>query len=297
MTPRDAATHLLAIAGFGLALWLAWPAPAPEAARMAAASPASAPAVVPAQNGWLAVLPERAAQPLPARAAIALVNGRNGRAVDLGGKSVAAYIAERMSGARRGDARAAYQVYQAASICAANDDPVAAYQDDAERARFLRERASRIALCAGVSPAQIQERLGFLATAARAGNLQAQLDFYTEGPYGRAVDLDAGAGDLIVIGWKQEALHYLEQAGDQCDHFALATLSTVYDAGALTPRDARTAMAYAIAAAAPRRQLLTEEQLRSRFGDEVQGADFDSARQLGEQLARRACGNSAAQRQ
>jgi hypothetical protein len=217
------------------------------------------------------------------------VYGRNGRAINLGGLNVSQYIAGRVGAARSGDVKAAYEVYQAESVCAANDDPVADYFDPAQKEQFLREREGLVKLCAGISPAQVQERLGFLNAAARAGHLKAQLDFYTEGPYGHEYDMTTGAADPIVVKWKEDALTYLKQAGDQCDHFALATLSNVYDAGTLTERDVRSSMAYAIAAAVPRKKVLTEEQLRSRFGEELSAADFDSARQLGATLAARAC--------
>lgn len=290
MNQREAILYLLGIAGFGLALWLAWPVRESPARSDAVASHGR----LRDQVGWLAALPDAgpamAVLP-PAQPSATLVNGRNGRGVDLGGKTVAAYVGERIARARSGDAQAAYEVYQAESICAANQDPVAEYQDPAEREIFLRERENLVKLCIGVSPAQVQERLGFLNTAARAGHLKAQIDFFTEGPYGHEYDMEAGATDPIVIKWKDDALSYLKQAGNQCDHFALATLSNVYDAGSLTGRDVRSSMAYAIAAAVPRNKVLTEEQLRSRFGDELNAADFDSARQLGAGLAAKACPN------
>jgi len=113
-----------------------------------------------------------------------------------------------------------------------------------------------------------------------------------EGPYGRDFDIAANASDPTVKKWKEDAVTYLKQAGDKCDHFSLALLSNVYDAGTLTERDLKTSMGYAIAAAVPRKKPLTDEQLRGRFGDELSAADFDSARQLGEQLARQACPGS-----
>ena len=287
MKQREASLYLLGVAGFGLALWLAWPAPVRQAApSTVTAAPAARPRD---QVRWLASLPDAGPSQTLAVPSATLVNGRNGRGVDLGGKTVAAYVAERIAKARSGDAQAAYEVYQAESICAANQDPVAEYQDPAEREIFLREREGLVKLCAGISPAQVQERLGFLNAAARAGHLKAQLDFYTEGPYGHEYDMTAGAADPIVIKWKEDALTYLKQAGDQCDHFALATLSNVYDAGTLTERDVRSSMAYAIAASVPQKKVLTEEQLRSRFGEELNAADFESARQFGARLAGQAC--------
>lgn len=287
MTLRNTALVCLGIAGFGLALYYARPVepvPEPQAPVMTTA-PAQ-------QPRWFSSVPPATgsqAFPLPSAAPATTVNGRNGRAVNLGGKTVAEYVSARIGKARSGDAAAAYEVYQAESICAANEDPVADYHDPAEKEAFLRERQARIKLCAGVSPAQVQERLGFLDAAARAGNIHAQVDYYMEGPYGRDFDIADNANDPTVKKWKEDAVAYLKQAGDKCDHFSLALLSNVYDAGTLTPRDLKTSMGYAIAAAVPRKTPLTEEQLRSRFGDELSAADFDSARQLGAQLASQAC--------
>ncbi|MFL6660166.1 MAG: hypothetical protein ACJ8GW_18925 [Massilia sp.] len=217
------------------------------------------------------------------------VYGRNGRAIDLGGLTVAQFIATRVAAARSGDVKSAYEVYQAESICAANQDPLADFLEPSQKEAFLRDRAEQEKLCTGLSAAQVQERLGFLSTAARNGHLGAQVDFYMEGPYGRDFDVASNPDDPIVTTWKGEALDYLKQAGNKCDPFALALLSTVYDAGQLTGRDLRTAMAYSIAAAVPRKKTLTEEQLRERYGEDLSAADFDSARQLGAQLAQQAC--------
>ena len=166
---------------------------------------------------------------------------------------------------------------------------MAEYHEAGEREAFLRERAAMVKLCAGMSPAQVQERLAFLDTAARAGHVGAQIDFYMEGPYGRDFDVADNPGDPTVVQWKTDALAYLKQAGRTCDQFALALLSTVYDAGQLTGRDPEAAMAYSIAAAVPRKKPLAEAQLRERFGDELSAAQFASAQQRGASLAREAC--------
>ena len=84
-------------------------------------------------------------------------------------------------------------------------------------------------------------------------------------------------------------MSYLKQAGAKCDQFALALLSTVYDAGLLTERDPGAAMAYSIAAGVPRKKPVTEAQLRERFGEELTAAQFASAQQRGANLASTAC--------
>lgn len=282
----------LGFAAAGLGIWLAAGMCAPDPLPSdAAARPAPAAAAL-AEPRWFASLPGGGAvnpDPAPVGGGKAPVYGRNGRIVELGGLTIAQYIGKHIAAARSGDARAAYDVYQAESVCAANNDPVADYADPAELAAFQAEREELATLCAGISPAQVQERLGFLNVAARAGNKAAQIDIYMEGPYGRSVDLDQHPDDPIVRQWKDDALAYLKQAGNQCDHFALALLSTVYDAGQLTTRDMRSAMAYSIAAAIPRQKPLTQEQLRERFGEELSAGDFSAALALGEQLGQQAC--------
>lgn len=282
----------LGVAAAALGVWLAagirTPDPLPSSAGAGPARAASALA----EPRWFAALPDGGAhKPGPGLAGSnkAPVYGRNGRVVELGGLTIAQYIGKHIAAARSGDARAAYDVYQAVSVCAANDDPVAEYADPAELAAFQAERKQLATLCAGISPAQVQERLGFLNQAARAGNKAAQIDIYMEGPYGRSMDLDQNPDDPIVRQWKEDALANLKQAGKQCDHFALALLSTVYDAGQLTTRDMRSAMAYSIAAAIPRQKPLTQEQLRERFGEELSAEEFSGALALGEQLGKEAC--------
>ncbi|HEX8615759.1 MAG TPA: hypothetical protein VF800_31135 [Telluria sp.] len=291
----------LGLGAAGLGVWLAAGLRAPDGDAAPAGVPTAlpAPAVTLAQPRWFSSVPDAgAATPGPGLVADkkASVYGRNGRIIDLGGLNIAQYIGKRIAAARSGDAKAAYDVYQAESVCAANEDPVADYADPAELAAFQAERKELAALCAGISPAQVQERLGFLTLAARSGNKAAQIDVYMEGPYGRSVDLTQNPDDPIVRQWKDEALGYLKQAGDQCDHFALALLSTVYDAGQITTRDMRTSMAYSIAAAIPRQKRLTQDQLRERFGEEMSADEFSGALALGEQLGKQACPGSARQR-
>jgi hypothetical protein len=215
--------------------------------------------------------------------------GRNGRIVDLQGDDAATYIARRNAAARTGDMRAAYEIYQAASVCAAAADPLPTFATDAERIQAEAARRHVQALCAGVSAVQLQERMTFLARAADAGNRDARIDFYMEGPPGPMSDLDARTDDPQVQDWKRQALVYLQQAGAQCDHFALSLLANAYDLGQLVPRDPRMTMAYAIAAAAARHVTLTDAQLRARFGDELSGADFAAALRAGAALARQDC--------
>src|SRR5471032_1961249 len=113
--------------------------------------------------------------------------GRNGRIVELGGLDVAQYIAQRESAARLGSLKAAYEVYQAEALCANVDEPLPDRMDAADRDPLVRARARQRALCAKVSPVQVQERMRYLRLAADGGNADAQVDYYMEGPAGRPI--------------------------------------------------------------------------------------------------------------
>ncbi|AMO93097.1 hypothetical protein CFter6_0366 [Collimonas fungivorans] len=223
--------------------------------------------------------------PLPS----APVYARNGRQVDLGGLTAQQYISKWNSLARAGDKDAAYNVYQATAVCASNDEPAPAYRSTAELEQFQTERKKILALCEGVNPAQLQERLSFLAVAARAGKVEAQIDYFMEGPYGRDTDLAKNAEDPVVQQWKTEAVTELKSAAGQGEPFALALLSQVYDAGELLPRDARLSLAYKVAEADARNSVLSEEQLRRNAGAQMSDADFSSALQTGRQIASACC--------
>jgi hypothetical protein len=226
---------------------------------------------------------------LPLRQPPAAVYARNGRQVDLGGLTALEYIAKWNKLARAGDKDAAYNVYQATAVCANNDEPAPTYRSAAELDQFLDERKKLLALCEGVNSAQLQERLSFLALAARAGKVEAQIDYFMEGPYGRDTDLAKSADDPVVQQWKTEAVAELKSAAGQGEPFALALLSQVYDVGELLPRDEKLSLAYKVADADARNSALSEEQLRSNAGAQMSDADFASALQTGKQIAAACC--------
>jgi len=206
--------------------------------------------------------------------------GRNGRIVDLGGLDVAHYIAQREGAARLGDMKAVYEVYQAVALCANIDEPLPETQDPADHDQLARTLGRQRALCASISPAQVQERMRYLRQAADGGNAEAQIDFYMEGP-GAA----ARADDQALKQWGQDATAYLQAAGKRCNPFALSLLSTAYDAGSIVERDPGMVMAYGVAAARARHVDKTAEQWRRQFGEDLSDADANAALQLGNQLA------------
>jgi hypothetical protein len=282
---------ILAAAAAGLAALLVLRPGSDKDVPPAAAAPAVAAA--PAKGSWMdpRMLATRASLPNEdfVTAPANVFYGRNGRPVDFGGKDAATYIAERAARARTGDLKAAYEAYQAASGCAAAEDPLPEFFSDAERQAAERERERMRRLCANVTPAQLQERMRFLGQLADAGNRDAQVDFYMEGPGGKPVDLQARADDPEVRQWKQQAVAYLQQAGAQCDQFALGLLSNAYDAGQIVARDPASSMMYAIASNSARHRPLTEQQLRERFGEDLAPGAFDAALQAGTKLAASSC--------
>jgi hypothetical protein len=291
MTPSRAslaAIAVAAIAGAWLALGPRAPAPPPDApaAHAGGAAPAGRgawfdPALLPAA-------PASSGRDEFGSAPAVPIYGRNGRTLDFGGKDAAAYIDARAAAARTGDVHAAYEVYQAASACAAAGEPLPDFLDPKEGEAAARERAHVRALCARVSPAQLQERMRFLTRAADAGERDAQVDFFMEGPGGKPL-AEADQADPQVQQWQQQALTYLKDAGAQCDQFALGLLSNAYDAGQLGARDPALAMAYQIASNAARAKPLSEQQLRQRWGEELAAGDFDAARRKGAQIAGASC--------
>jgi len=293
MTPYRASLAAILAAAVAAAAAGAWLAFGPRQAAPSAPAAHAGPTAQPERGGWFDPAMLRAG-PVPAErsdfvtAPAVPIYGRNGRAIDFGGKDASAYIDERAAAARSGDLRAAYQVYQAASACAAAEDPLPEFLDPHEGEAAARERAHVRASCARVSPAQLQERMRFLTRAADAGERAAQVDFFMEGPNGKPL-AEADASDPQVQQWQQQALAYLKGAGAQCDQFALGLLSNAYDAGQLGARDPALAMAYQIASNAARNKPLSEQQLRQRWGEELAPADFDGARVRGAQIAGASC--------
>jgi hypothetical protein len=283
-----AAVLAMSLAGGWLMLGFGADAPRPHA-NVLEAHPAG-------QHAWFDAAPLPAA-PAPASSSLRSdfvsaptvpIYGRNGRPIDFGGKDAAAYIDERAASARTGDLKAAYQVYQAASACAAAEEPLPEFLDPREGEAAARERARVRALCARVSPTQLQERMRFLARAADAGQRDAEVDFFMEGPNGKPL-AQADPGDPQVQQWQQQALAYLQGAGAQCDQFALGLLSNAYDAGQLGAHDPGLAMAYQIASNAARNKPLGEQQLRERWGEELSADAFAAARAKGAQIAGASC--------
>lgn len=160
-----------------------------------------------------------------------------------------------VAAARLGDRRAGYAAYRLLSACA--------------------ETA-----CPGVPLSLVNERLRFLADAARQGVARAQIDFYLEGPGAQ----QATEGDALQA-WREQALDGLRNAASQCESFAMGQLATLFDTGELAPRDAAEAVAYAVADGQLRRRPPSDAALRDRLAEPISDAELAAARERGLSLA------------
>ncbi|MGH8780229.1 hypothetical protein [Paraburkholderia sp.] len=216
------------------------------------------------------------------------LTGSSGRIVDLGGKTVAQYVARYEGAARLGDAAAAYKVYLAESLCAAGSARRDSTQGDRASSAVPVDQAH---LCAAVTPAEVQERLQFLALAARTGQAGAQVDFFLEGPDGTgeipSAETDPDSPD--VKRWKDDALDHLKDAAGQCDPLAAGLLATNYSSGRFNAQDPSQAIAFDLLAAAAGNGKWSRARLQAQFGANMKTSVFEAAYADGLQAAREAC--------
>ena len=111
----------------------------------------------------------------------AILYGRNGRIVDFDGLSALEYIAKWNGQARAGNMEAVYKMYQAESVCANNDDPVAEYKNTIERDQFLSERKALKKIC---DKGIILEN-GMLV---HSGSIEDSIDIYNRGTKEISID-------------------------------------------------------------------------------------------------------------
>jgi len=210
------------------------------------APPPSAATPVAPRLAALASPPTPASAPLPAAPAL-----RPLRAPVRSAPAATAELDRAVAAARLGDRRAGYAAYRLLSPCAES-------------------------ACPGVPLSLVNERLRFLGEAARAGVAGAQIDFFLEGP-----DARQAADDAALQAWREQALGGLKDAAAQCEPFAMGQLATLLDAGELAPRDAATAVAYAVAEGQLRRRPPSDESLRDRLAEPMADADLAAARVQG----------------
>ena len=217
--------------------------------------------------------------------------GSGGRIIDLGGKTVAQYVAQYEGAARLGDAAAAYKVYLAESLCAAGSAQRDMVEGDHASSAASTAQVDTAHLCAAVTSAEVQERLKFLALAARTGQAGAQVDFFLEGPDGTGKIPSVGADPESpdVKRWKDDALDHLKDAAGQCDPLAAGLLATSYSSGKFNAQDPSQAIAFDLLAAAAGNGKWSRARLQAQFGAGMKAGVFEAAYADGVQAAREAC--------
>lgn len=183
-----------------------------------------------------------------------------------------------------GEPTAAYEVYAALALCS-DTQPTVAGESNSPTEEEARELVRMRRLCADVSPAQVQERMQFLAAAARQGVREALIAFYAEGPYGRDVDPDLLLHDAVAREWRAAALRYLQQAAAQCEPRAYRLLATQYETGELAPANARLALVYSAAEAQALGRPTNMDHLRRRYGGRLKAEDIQAAQREGQGIA------------
>ena len=110
------------------------------------------------------------------------------------------------------------------------------------------EKAAQQQLCAGLTQRQREDRLAYLATAAKAGVPGAATLFLSEGPFGDRSALRNRADDPLVQAWKRQAIAQLTVQADEADLSSVATLMMAYlRDGEVVQKDAPQAYGYLLA--------------------------------------------------
>ncbi len=110
------------------------------------------------------------------------------------------------------------------------------------------EKAAQQQLCAGLTQRQREDRLGYLATAAKAGVPGAATLFLSEGPFGDRSALRNRPDDPLVQAWKRQAIAQLTAQADEAELTSVATLMMAYlRDGEVVQKDAPQAYGYLLA--------------------------------------------------
>ncbi|WP_219114719.1 hypothetical protein [Janthinobacterium sp. UMAB-56] len=110
------------------------------------------------------------------------------------------------------------------------------------------EKAAQRQLCAGLTQRQREDRLGYLATAAKAGVPGAATLFLSEGPFGDRSALRNRPDDPLVQAWKRQAIAQLTAQADEAELTSVTTLMMAYlRDGEVVLKDAPQAYGYLLA--------------------------------------------------
>ncbi|MGX9696059.1 hypothetical protein ACWYXK_03655 [Janthinobacterium lividum] len=116
------------------------------------------------------------------------------------------------------------------------------------REMMAEEKAAQQQLCAGLTQRQREDRLGYLATAAKAGVPGSATLFLSEGPFGDRSALRNRPDDPLVQAWKRQAIAQLTAQADAAEMTSVSTLMMAYlRDGEVVRKDAPQAYGYLLA--------------------------------------------------
>ena len=144
----------------------------------------------------------------------------------------------------------AYAAYNLLDDCIAfqQEGRLPALEFELGREMTAEEKAAQRQLCGGLTQRQRDARLGYLATAARAGVPGAATLFLSEGPFGDRSALRNRPDDPLVQQWKQQAIAQLTAQADQAELASVSTLMMAYlRDGDVVQKDAPQAYGYLLA--------------------------------------------------
>ena len=176
-----------------------------------------------------------------------------GIGADLNGKTVSQYVLDLYDLANKGDARAAYDIYLAETICAdlpkrqreLANIPVNYEETYVESLQKLVKNSQDVCVNFNVSP---RERIYYLNIAAKGGNVPAMMAFVREVPEGIDPLKPIDPNDSRAVQWQKDSFNYMTQAAKKGDIVALLSLSTIYAQGDLQPKNIPLALTYELAA-------------------------------------------------
>lgn len=150
-----------------------------------------------------------------------------------------------------GNAEAAYQLYRDVSRCTSLKErkesferEIATSTDEVMVSDMVRQLEEDRVICIGLDTDQLASGEYWITKAARRGNVEAQIGYFSVATekFDTPEKLLAGAEDLVRI--KAEALVHLTSAASKGHRTALFNLANVYHDGTLTKRDVVKAYAY-----------------------------------------------------
>lgn len=160
---------------------------------------------------------------------------------------LAQQLARLAASGRPEDAYAAYNLLDDC-ISFEKDGRLPGLEFELGREMTAEEKTAQRQLCAGLTQRQREDRLAYLATAAKAGVPGAATLFLSEGPFGDRSALRNRPDDPLVQAWKRQAIAQLTAQADDAEVSSLSTLMMAYlRDGDVVQKDAPQAYGYLLA--------------------------------------------------